>query len=135
MAINVVLGEILSKDWLAKYLLERSDLSLTQADTLLISLEYRSRGDSLSKMVQAREGGRVSKGSFDRTLRQGKNNIRKSVNTIVFSYYLGLFDRELLESLIKICDLLVSLRGLEVSESRLKEVASVIEQASDRFVR
>ncbi len=134
MMTQGVIGEILSRDWLARYLLEHSGMSLTQVDTLLISREYRYRGDSLQEMTLARDGGRVSKGSFDRTLRQGKNNIRKSVNTIVFAYFLGLFDKELLLSLVRICDLLIDLRGMEVSESRLKDVASVIEQASDRFV-
>ena len=134
MVFNDVIEDVLSKDWLMRYLLERSGLSLTQADTLMIFFAYRSRGDSLSEMILARKGGIVSKGSFDRTLRQGKDNIRKSVNTIIFAYYLGLFDKELLRSLIKICDLLVELPRLEVSESRLKDVAHVIEQACDRFV-
>lgn len=134
MVINTMIDSVLSKDWLMRYLLERSDLSLTQTDTLMIFFAYRSRGDPLSEMILARDGGKVSKGSFDRTLRQGKNNIRKSVNTIIFAYYLGFFDRELLRSLVRICDLLLDLPGLEVSESRLRDVARVIEQACDRFV-
>ena len=134
MVIHCVIEDVLSKDWLIRYLLERSDLTLTQADTLMIFFEYRSRGDSLSGMVLARDGGEVSKGSFDRSLRQGKNNIKKSLNTLIFSYYLGFFDKELLRSLVRICDLLLDLRGLEIPESRLKEVADVIEEACNRFV-
>ncbi len=134
MVIHCVIEDVLSKDWLIRYLLERSDLTLTQADTLMIFFEYRSRGDSLSGMILARDGGEVSKGSFDRSLRQGKNNIKKSLNTLIFSYYLGFFDKELLRSLVRICDLLLGLRGLEIPESRLKEVADVIEEACNRFV-
>jgi len=134
MVIHGMIEDMLSKDWLIRYLLERSDLTLTQADTLMIFFEYRSRGDSLSGMVLARDGGEVSKGSFDRSLRQGKNNIKKSLNTLIFSYYLGFFDKELLRSLVRICDLLLDLRGLEIPESRLKEVADVIEEACNRFV-
>lgn len=134
MVIDGVIEDVLSKDWLIRYLLERSDLTLTQADTLMIFFEYRSRGDSLSGMILARDGGGVSKGSFDRSLRQGKNNIKKSLNTLIFSYYLGFFDKELLRSLVRICDLLLDLRGLEIPESRLKEVADVIEEACNRFV-
>lgn len=129
-----MIEDMLSKDWLIRYLLERSDLTLTQADTLMIFFEYRSRGDSLSGMILARDGGEVSKGSFDRSLRQGKNNIKRSLNTLIFSYYLGFFDKELLRSLVRICDLLLDLRGLEIPESRLKEVADVIEEACNRFV-
>ena len=134
MVIHGMIEDMLSKDWLIRYLLERSDLTLTQADTLMIFFEYRSRGDSLSGMVLARDGGEVSKGSFDRSLRQGKNNIKKSLNTLISSYYLGFFDKELLRSLVSICDLLLDLRGLEMPESRLKEVADVIEEACNRFV-
>ena len=134
MVIHCVIEDVLSKDWLIRYLLERSDLTLTQADTLMIFFEYRSRGDSLSGMILARDRGEVSKGSFDRSLRQGKNNIKKSLNTLIFSYYLGFFDKELLRSLVRICDLLLDLRGLEIPESRLKEVADVIEEACNRFV-
>ncbi len=134
MVIHGMIEDMLSKDWLIRYLLERSDLTLTQADTLMIFFEYRSRGDSLSGMILARDGGEVSKGSFDRSLRQGKNNIKRSLNTLIFSYYLGFFDKELLRSLVRICDLLLDLRGLEIPESRLKEVADVIEEACNRFV-
>ena len=106
---------------------------MAQVDTLMIFLEYRLRGDSLGEMIKVRDSGVVTKGSFGRSLEQARNNLRKSVYTLVFSNYMGFYDPKLLESLSKICEMLIGLKGHAVSTSKLQEITQLVEEICGGF--
>ena len=128
-----MIREQFERDLLAKFLFERSSLSMAQVDTLMIFLEYRLRGDSLGEMIKVRDSGIVTKGSFGRSLEQARNNLRKSVYTLVFSNYMGFYDPKLLESLSKICEMLIGLKGHAVSTSKLQEITQLVEEICGGF--
>lgn len=128
-----MIREQFERDLLAKFLFERSSLSMAQVDTLMIFLEYRLRGDSLGEMIKVRDSGVVTKGSFGRSLEQARNNLRKSVYTLVFSNYMGFYDPKLLESLSKICEMLIGLKGHAVSTSKLQEITQLVEEICGGF--
>jgi len=94
----------LRHDPLARILLENSHLSRIQFDTFLIDVLWLGREDASS------DGGfrgksqrrRVSKGSFNRSLRQARRNVVKSVYTIFLLSYFGLFDSPKLEPFIRL---------------------------------
>jgi hypothetical protein len=81
-------------DPITKILLGTSNLTKTQLETLLIDILAENYSD---KSLNYDEKGRlrltktaVSRGSFNRTLRQAKNNVTESIYTILLLCYLGI---------------------------------------------
>ena len=75
----------LAEDRLYQYLLERSSLTHTQAETLL----YDLMTSQLTSEEKARLRG-VSKGSFTRTRQQALRNISQALHTLLLLSYLGI---------------------------------------------
>jgi hypothetical protein len=80
-------------DPITKILLKTSNLTKTQLETLLIDILTENYAD---KTLNYDEKGRlrltragVSRGSFNRTLRQAKTNVTESIYTILLLGYLG----------------------------------------------
>jgi hypothetical protein len=96
----------LLEDPLTEILWKNSHLSKTQLETFLI--------DSLSEIITGKnfkydEKAKlrlnnvvISRGSFNRTLKQAKNNINKSINTILLLGYLGIFKTPQLQPFLEI---------------------------------
>lgn len=91
-AQNWVQGAL--SDPIAKILLKASNLTKTQLETLLIDILAENYAD---KSLNYEEKGRlrltkaaVSRGSFNRTLAQAKNNVTESIYTILLLGYLGI---------------------------------------------
>jgi hypothetical protein len=75
----------LAEDQLYQYLLEKSSLTHTQAETLL----YDLMTSHLTSEEKARLRG-VSKGSFTRTRQQALRNISQALHTLLLLSYLGI---------------------------------------------
>ena len=94
----------LRHDPLARILLENSHLSRIQFETFLIDVLWLGSEDASSEReVRGKsQRRRVSKGSFNRSLRQARGNVVKSVYTIFLLSYFGLFDSPKLEPFIRL---------------------------------
>jgi len=83
-------------DPIAKILAKNSNLTKIQLETLLIDiLAEKMAGKPLKYDEKARlrllkEG--VSRGAFNRTLKQAKENVIKSIYTVILLGYLGIFE-------------------------------------------
>jgi len=93
-------------DPIVKILLKNSNLTKTQLETLLIDvLAENFSGKPLSFDDKARlrllRGG-VSRGAFNRTLRQAKRNIIRALYTIFLLGYLGIFEEIQLDPYIEV---------------------------------
>jgi len=93
-------------DPIVKILLKNSNLTKTQLETLLIDvLAENFSGKPLSFDDKARlrllRGG-VSRGAFNRTLRQAKKNIIRALYTIFLLGYLGVFEEIQLDPYIEV---------------------------------
>jgi hypothetical protein len=92
-------------------LLNKSNLTKIQLETLLIDilLDDISQNQNLNELkAQIRLKGPISRGSFNRTLKQAKNNILKSIITIVLLQYLNILEKGSLNSFIEISNRLNS---------------------------
>ena len=88
------------KEPIMKLLLRQSSLTETQLETLLIDLvvedqfgnhiSYCEKATFRSKSKSRRKG--VSRGAFNRTLKQARQNVTKTIYTMLLLAYLGLFD-------------------------------------------
>jgi len=94
------------RDPIVEILLKNSQLTKTQLETLLIDLlaekisGKRIVYEDKAKMRLIKSG--VSRGSFNRTLAQARNNTIKSIYTVILLGYLGVLDTPNLHPYIEI---------------------------------
>jgi len=95
----------LLEDPLTEILLNNSLLSKTQLETLLIDLlsediiGYRINYEDKAKLRLNDKG--ISRGSFNRTLKQANININKTIYTVLLLGYLGIFKTTQLQPFIQ----------------------------------
>jgi hypothetical protein len=95
-------------DPIAKILAKHSHLTTTQLETLLIDvLAENITGKAVIYEEKARlrlTKAKISRGSFNRTLKQAKDNVIKSIYTVLLLGYLGIFESTNLEPYIEIAN-------------------------------
>jgi len=93
-------------DPIAKTLVENSNLTKTQLETLLIdALTENIAQKSLKYEEKAKlRISAVSRGAFNRTLKQAKKNVIQSIYTILLLGYLGVLESTLLDPYIEIAN-------------------------------
>ena len=95
-------------DPIVKILAKNSQLTKTQLETLLIDiLAENISGKQLKYDEKANlrlTKSKISRGSFNRTLKQSKENVIKSIYTILLLGYLGVFDSTTLNPYLEIAN-------------------------------
>ncbi len=119
-------------DPIAKILAKNSNLTKTQLETLLIDiLAENVAGKPLKYDEKARLRllkGEISRGAFNRTLRQAKQNVIESIYTIILLGYLGIFESTHLDPYIEVASKLQTyikaykdiLRGKRLTDEHLR---------------
>lgn len=96
----------LTDDPLLKMLSENSQLSKIQLETFLINVLTEEIGEKEIRFEQKARfrqiNKKISRGAFNRTLRQAERNITKSINTILLLGYLGILDSPRLQPFIEL---------------------------------
>ena len=83
------------KDPITKMLSENSNLTKTQLETFLISIltdQVTENRIKIREKANLRIKGKISRGAFNRTLKQAQKNIISSIYTLLLLGYLGIFD-------------------------------------------
>jgi len=121
-------------DPIVKILAKNSQLTKTQLETLLIDiLAENISGKQLKYDEKARlrlKKARISRGSFNRTLKQSKENVVKSVYTVMLLGYLGVFESTTLDPYLEIANKLheyVEAHNITPGEEDTKDHLKVIE--------
>jgi len=110
-------------DPIVNILLKNSHLTKTQLETLLIDVltenlaENQLSFEEKAKLRLIRPS--VTRGAFNRTLKQAKNNVIKSIYTIMLLGYLGIFENSSLTPYIEISNKLKTY--IETYRNFLKE--------------
>jgi hypothetical protein len=99
----------------AQKLLDRSHLTNTQVETIITWQNKRESGQTIQNSHGTVElpSKTVSPGSFYRSLSQGRENIRKSINTLILGAVFGLLHDATLYNLTR---LLTALRTAEIAQ-------------------
>ena len=100
------------EDPLTKILAERSHLTKTQLETLLIDvlveeMAGKDVGYELKSKMRPPQGG-VSRGAFNRTLSQARRNVIRSMYTILLLGYVGILETTRLSSYLEMSNRLES---------------------------
>jgi hypothetical protein len=122
-------------DPVAKILAKNSHLTTTQLETLLIDILSESiAGKQLKYDEKARlrlTKAQITRGAFNRTARQAKENVIKSIYTVLLLGYLGIFESTVLDPYLEIAhklrDYLEAYRSIPNKSDRLEEHLKVIE--------
>jgi hypothetical protein len=95
-------------DPIVKILSKNCQLTKTQLETLLIDvLSENISGKQLKYDEKARlrlTKAKISRGSFNRTLKQSKENVIKSIYTVLLLGYLGVFESSTLDPYLEIAN-------------------------------
>jgi hypothetical protein len=127
-------------DPIVKILAENSQLTKTQLETLLIDvLAENLSGKQLKYDEKAKlrlTKAKISRGSYNRTLKQSKENVVKSVYTVLLLGYLGVFESTALDPYLEIANKLheyVSAHEEIPEEKDPKEHLKVIEMIREEL--
>ena len=95
-------------DPIVKIIAANSHLTKTQLETLLIDiLSENVAGKTLKydeKAVLRLTKAKISRGAFNRTLKQAKENVAKSIYTVILLGYLGVFESTTLDPYLEIAN-------------------------------
>ena len=121
-----MLEKMLQDDEIGNFLMKNVKLSKVQLDTLLITIADKQE-ISLNKMILKRDNRVVSKGSFNRTLKQAKKNVEISLFTIIALEYFSIIEKNHIINLIKIADTLKKISGNKLIN---ENVITILDQLS-----
>ncbi len=122
-------------DPIVKILAKNSQLTKTQLETLLIDfLAENIAGKQLNYDEKARlrlTKAKLSRGAFNRTLKQSKENVIKSIYTVLLLGYLGVFETTTLDPYLEIANKLKEYteahQDMPEGDNELKDHLRVIE--------
>ena len=122
-------------DPIVQILAKNSQLTKIQLETLLIDVLSENLSDKHLKYDEKANlrltKARISRGAFNRTLRQSKENVIKSVYTVLLLGYLGVFESTKLDPYIEIANKLHEYveahSATPGSQEELKDHAKLIE--------
>ena len=113
-----MITKYLKSDPILDYLYQHSHLTQTQLDTFLIRKQQVDI--KLQNQIKLKDGNIPTKGAFLRSLQQAKNNINKSIYTILLINYLEIIDYNDIQNIEKISQILLEFKQKK-SESINKE--------------
>jgi hypothetical protein len=122
-------------DPIVQILAKNSQLTKTQLETLLIDiLAENISGKQLKyddKAALRLTRAKISRGSFNRTLKQSKENVIKSIYTVLLLGYLGVFESTTLDPYLEIANKLKEYseahQDMPSKEEELKDHLKLIE--------
>ncbi len=122
-------------DPIVKILAKNSQLTKIQLETLLIELLAENMADKqLNYDEKARlrlTKAKLSRGAFNRTLKQSKENVIKSIYTVLLLGYLGVFETTTLDPYLemanKLKEYMEAHQDMPEGESELKDHLKLIE--------
>jgi hypothetical protein len=128
-------------DPIAKTLAKNSHLTTTQLETLLIDILSDSMaGKTLNydeKAALRLTKARITRGAFNRTARQAKENVIKSIYTVLLLGYLGVFESTVLDPYLEIAnklrDYLEAYKNMPDKSGKLEEHLKVIEMIREEL--
>ena len=122
-------------DPIAKILAKNSQLTKTQLETLLIDVLAENLSNKHLKYDEKANlrltKAKITRGSFNRTLKQSKENVIKSVYTVLLLGYLGVFETTTLDPYLEIANKLHEYveahKGTPLKGEELKDHQKLIE--------
>ena len=128
-------------DPIVKILTKNSQLTKTQLETLLIDVLAENMSDKQlnydEKASLRLTKAKLSRGAFNRTLKQSKENVTKSIYTVLLLGYLGVFESTTLDPYLEIAnklkDYVEAHTGLQETGTDQKDHQKAIEMIREEI--
>ena len=104
----LLIEERMRVDPIARFLFERSSITMIQLDTYMIELLGRKDDLGLNDKIKLRDGRYVTKGAFMRTLKQARKQFEGAICTVILAEYFGLLHKGTLSRVMEVGDLIAS---------------------------
>ncbi len=130
-------------DQITKTLAKNSNLTKIQIETLLIDFLAENITEKRIKMEEKARlrltKAEISRGAFNRTLKQARKNVIQSVYTVLLLGYLGIFDSTRLDPYIEIANKLQAYvdayKNILPEKNRAKENIRLVNMLRDELER
>ena len=130
-----------TNDPIVKIIAKNSHLTKTQLETLLIDvLSEELAGKSLKYDEKASlrlTKAQISRGAFNRTLRQAKENVTKSIYTVLLLGYLGIFETTTLDPYVEIAnklrEYLEACKGINAQQDNTNDHIKLLETIREQL--
>ncbi len=126
-----MLQKIITNDGIAKNLIKNTVFTESQLDTLLI--DKKNRHLSIDQKRILRDVGRVSKGSFARTLKQAENNLERSLYTVIILEYFSMLQENDIMNLLKVGALLNQAKLQKIPEDKIQVIIGSLSMTIERI--
>lgn len=131
------------KDPITKILVKNSNLTKVQIETLLIDFLAENITEKRIKMEEKAglrlTKAKISRGAFNRTLKQARKNVVQSIYTVLLLGYLGIFDSTRLDPYLEISNKLQAYinayRNILPDKNRAEENLRVINMLREELER
>ncbi len=130
-------------DQITKILVKNGNLTRTQVETLLIDFLAENIAEKRIKMGEKARlrltKAEISRGAFNRTLKQARKNVIQSIYTVLLLGYLGIFDGTRLDPYIEISNRLQAYldayKNILPDKNRAEENLRIIKTLRDELER
>jgi hypothetical protein len=130
-------------DQITKILVKNGNLTRTQVETLLIDFLAEKIAEKRIKMGEKARlrltKAEISRGAFNRTLKQARKNVIQSIYTVLLLGYLGIFDGTRLDPYIEIANKLQAYvdayKNILPDKNRAEENLRIIKTLRDELER
>lgn len=114
-------------DIMLEKLIEESNLTSKQLKALLLYSDNLEQRIVKNGYVDF-DGKRIPKGAFYRILSQAKENVRKSVVTLIIMSYTGLMDASQFSAIMQITDIMMQIKGQneDVTNALLEKFKAIV---------
>ncbi len=126
-----MLQKIITNDEIAKNLIKNTVFTESQLDTLLI--DKKNRHLSIDQKRILRDVGKVSKGSFARTLKQAENNLERSLYTVIILEYFSMLQENDIMNLLKVGALLNQAKLQKIPEDKIQVIIGSLSMTIERI--
>ena len=123
-----MLDRLVVKNPLVKYLLDKSSFTDTQLDTYLSYVSVPLDDRNLQKRILIRDGRRVTKGAYLRSLKQAKLVLERAMYTLFLSEHLGLVTGDDVDHIVRTGRTLSSFREIELNPQRNAEIIQIVKE-------
>lgn len=129
-----MLIDLIKDDELGSYLINNSNITKVQLDTILCNIYGKNNNKSLKKRILYKDKGIIQPSAFIRIKHQGKSNIKKSITTLLLLSYLNILDYGISEKIMEMIKVVINIKSSNIDNKEKKDAINLINKVLDDIV-
>ena len=129
-----MLIDLIKDDELGIYLINNSNITKVQLDTILCNIYGKNNNISLKKRILFKDNKIIKSSVFIRIKHQGKSNIKKSITTLLLLSYLNILDYGISEKIMEMIKVVINIKSSNIDNKNKKDVINLINKVLEDIV-